>query len=353
MFTERKMAKIEMEKNAARKKLFGTTNKLEKEKRIRRIYGMGTHQLAQNSIQRTNDWINEKGIHMSRLKTVPDSSIVSFRPPRKPEAELGSRTMSVAPDSLTPRAVYSGGGRINLRQSQELPKRPSTVIPRLIQPVYENSRYTMRTRNPNKEVGTSTMRYKYFTDKERLQESIKSNPSFNVTQPYGLEGRKLHPLEKGSGWIKPDKTSWMSQTPGGWNRKDGWSPNHDHSRSMVGDMYPPPLHASEIYTGPSGSAGDFPCMFGIRPGKNSLLRVREKSKEKGPVFLSTLAQVSKHVRGKSIQDQPATSASQYIDRKDLLSNNGNSILGVMPDKPSSPDAGRGKIYMGSLRAFSP
>ena len=37
-----------------------------------------------------------------------------------------------------------------------------------------------------------TMRYKYFTDKERLKESIESNTSSNVTQPYGIEGRKLH-----------------------------------------------------------------------------------------------------------------------------------------------------------------
>ena len=347
------MAKIKAEQNAARKKLFGTTDKLEKEKRIRQIYGMGTQQLAQKSNQRTDNWINERGMHLLKLKTLPDSSVVSFRPPRKPEAELGRRTISIAPDSLTPRAVYSGGGRIDLRQSQELPKRPSTVIPRLKQPVYENSRYTMRTRDPNKEVGASTMRYKYFTDKERLKESIESNTSSNIMQPYGIEGRKLHPLEKGSGWIKPDKTFWMSETPGGWNRKDGWNPKHDRSRSMVGDMYPSPLHASEIYTGPSGSAGDFPCMFGVRPGKTSLLRVRDKSKESGPEFLSTLAKVSKHVHGKSIQDKPSTSASQYINKKDLLSNNGNSIMGTAPDNTHSSENGREKMYMGSLRAFSP
>ena len=218
---------------------------------------------------------------MSKLKALPDSSVVSFRPPRKPEAELGRRTISIAPDSLTPRAVYSGGGRIDLRQSQELPKRPSTVIPRLKQPVYENSRYTMRTRDPNKEVGASTMRYKYFTDKERLKESIESTSS-NIMQPYGIEGRNCT-LER-FGVDKPDKTFWMSENPGGWNRKDGWNPKHDHSRSMVGDMYPSPLHASKIYTGPSGSAGDFPCTFGVCQVR-LLLRVRDKSKESGPIFI--------------------------------------------------------------------
>ena len=118
MFSERKKAKLEKEKALAFKKLYGTTSKKEKEQRVRRIYGKNTKELAQESILRTNEWVAEKGIKLEKLPKVPHWSLVEFRPPRKPELELGNRTISVAPDSLTPRAAYVGGGKVDLEKSQ-------------------------------------------------------------------------------------------------------------------------------------------------------------------------------------------------------------------------------------------
>lgn len=366
MFSERKKAKLEKEKALAFKKLYGTTSKKEKEQRVRRIYGKNTKELAQESILRTNEWVAEKGIKLEKLPKVPHWSLVEFRPPRKPELELGNRTISVAPDSLTPRAAYVGGGKVDLEKSQTLPRRPNTVIPRLVQPMYENSRYTMRTRDPNKEMGHSRMYYKHFTDKERLQEQI-DNGYTPESQPYGPAGRPVHPFEKGAGWIKPDKTFWKSQVPGGWHRKDGWNPKHDYSRSMVGEMYPHPLNASEVYTGPSGSAGDFPCMFGVRPRKKSLLRRRNRSLEKHRMFMSTMGVDSKHIFAKQsnlraqtapeAQNGNTNSAFKFIEKKNLLNSGGSSIVygndHNVDKSPISSGASKRKLYMGSLRAFSP
>ena len=349
MFTERKRAKIAERKARSKRKLFGTSNRKEKEDRVRRVYGKNTAALAAGFHTRAMAWCSTQTAKKP-IPNAPHPSMVKFRPPRKTYLELGDRTISVAPDSLTPRAAYHGGGLLNIDKSKQLPARPLTVLPRLKQPMYENQRYFMRTRDPSKEI-SGHMRYRYQSDKQRLQELLDYEPKPEGPLPYGPGGRPTHSLSRGSGFVKPDPSRWRSSVPGGWALMKSGSSIDPKTSSMTGVKYKPGLMANEFYDGPSGSANDMPCINGVRPGKSSLLRKRLVRAEKGGTFMGLTSPHSSH---RSNRKSPAT-RSRILSVGSDVSAGGSAIdYSDSAFLDTSDDFTAGKTYSNTMRqCFSP
>ena len=302
IFTERLNSRRAEEAEIVRKKLFGETSKTAKEERVRRIYGKNTNECARDYRIRAKQWSRQHP-QDKRPANIPHVSMMTFRPPRREDLELGNRNISVAPDSLTPRAAFCGGGSIDLKKTKTLTTRPFTVLPRLKQPMYEAQRYTMRTRNPSKEI-SGNMVYKYSSDKQRMKEYLAYEPKPDGPLPYGPGGKQVHSLMPYSSPPKEEKSKWKSHLPGGWalNRRSFIDPKVS---AMTGLKYSPGLFMSEVFEGPSGSAGDIPCVHGVRPGKSSLLRARIVGKEMGDLFVSVESPNSRRMRRSQIKSAPA------------------------------------------------
>ncbi len=159
-----------------------------RERRVRRLYGATSEELAASARSRRNATLDKMKSHsgMSELSKVvhrdpPHPSLHNFRE-RHPHKEIHAQNfISIAPDSLCPRLSLRGGGLCELEKSRILMqnRRICTAPARLFQLplLYEKQKYPFRSREPHRELGraargrsTGNMVFKLFKDAERISE---------------------------------------------------------------------------------------------------------------------------------------------------------------------------------------
>lgn len=213
----------------------------EKEARVVRIYGQNTSELAARCDARTLEWTERHGPRLRDLRTGPAPTHVSlFRfKQRDRTKELHPRDyVSVAPDSLCPRAFLAGGGKLDAPRSALL--RASvfgdrTALlgdvrnpPRLVQPPYRNAEYPLRERDPTADVGPAGgsqggLIYKHFTDQERLEDTRSRQGPGSLSEggrdPWDERATRRQHMPEFRG--RPVKANWRSVTaPGGFHLTD-------------------------------------------------------------------------------------------------------------------------------------
>ena len=218
-------------------------NKDNKEARVVRIYGQTTSELAARCDARTLEWAERHGARLRDLRAEPapaHASLFTFKK-RDRAKELHPRDyVSIAPDSLCPRAFLAGGGKLDAPRSALL--RASvfgdrTALlgdvrnpPRLVQPPYRNAEYPLRERDPSADVGPaggssggSGLIYKHFTDQERLEDTRARRGPGSLAEggrdPWDERATRQQHLPEFRG--KPVKANWRSVTaPGGFHLTD-------------------------------------------------------------------------------------------------------------------------------------
>jgi hypothetical protein len=175
--------------------------KQEKDRKLRRTYGLTRDQLALQSDTRRQQWlmnaVTDPSIGLESGEPETSVHFHSFRD-RVPEMDVGPES-HFSSLKYVPRAFFKGGGKLDARKTREFMALPEadqrrvvngiypaastssftdigTVRGRIRQPVYDekDTGSTMRAREPAKELHPP-MHFRAKNDLERINESLEKN----------------------------------------------------------------------------------------------------------------------------------------------------------------------------------
>ena len=203
--------------------------KQEKDRKLRRTYGLTRDQLALQSDTRRQQWLMNAVTDPSlSMDSGPETSVHfhSFRD-RAPDMEIGPES-HFSSLKYVPRAYFKGGGKLDRRKTRDFMSLPEddqrrvvngiypaastssftdigTVRGRIQQPVYDEKATgsTMRAREPAKELHPP-MHFRAKNDLERVTESLEKNV-----------------INDNGAWEEPPVLpTWRKATPDKWRGMD-------------------------------------------------------------------------------------------------------------------------------------
>lgn len=312
MFSKHKAVLVERTAAAAedrRRRQGMTETAAGKERRIARIYGRTSDQLARSFQDRVDTFVTDMDIAGETRVTLLGERHVEksvqhhcFRD-RSKTLERGRPYVSTK--RVPVRIALGGGGALQRAKTAALPEKHVELdtVPRLRQPAYDDPKYMWRQRRAGSELGPP-MRYAAKTENERIQAQIAGRP-FASNSPWDQSAN--HPKFRGL-----DRSKWKGSV------FDAINPPKDMRLcSITGDPPPSPITAK-------GEPFARPIV--------ALLRERRASREVGPIFHPTVTR-GRLVQSKSAVDLWGTLQLGGID----LSASRASRIGVS----SPPVRGRG------------